>query len=1509
MFRHYFSRTGFRRQLTITVSAAILGLALFSSLMNSWEASRRMEGYLVEQGQRIAENLARQSILALLYSSPDNVRDGIAATLAFPDVLQVEITDAVGKPLLSQSKPGANVSSPAAPRSAEWSTGSPRAVLDNETGNHWYFTAPVYGGQTDTSPFEMHDNKAQLLGYVHVVIGKGTLNRLVTSLLIGNLAITLSFAAVLLGIMRLLARHMIKPLNALSRLMGRAEAGESGMRAVPAGPRDIVEMAHAFNKMMDVLEEREAELKQSRDEAVRTALSKTQFAATVSHEVRTPLNGVVGMLDMLKEMHLTKRQQECVDIAWNSSHTLIELINDILDFSKMEAGKLELEEIEFELRKLVEEVIELLARQAQQKGLEIGYLMAPEVPERIRGDSLRLRQVLLNLISNAVKFTEHGEVAIHISAAPDADDKLMLRFDVSDTGIGMSNDAVKHIFESFAQADRSTTRKYGGTGLGLAICKQLVVLMKGEIGVSSELGKGSTFWFKARCSAGTAQVAMVSAPALAPASVPAPIDDSYLRGIRVLVVDESRIVRSFLCQSLEQVGMRCHAVTNGPEALSELARAEQARAPYALVILDVATTDDRGTDLVRRLRVEIGTVVPRLLALDRYASPMSKSALGADLYLGKPLRRERLMEAVRRLLPGTPVPGTAFTASAPVTTATVAAKDYRVLVAEDNRTNQMVAGGMLAMNGCECQIAANGREAVEAARRGRFDLILMDCSMPEMDGYEATAHIRNFEETLGLRTPIIAMTANTQPGDSEKCLAAGMDDYLAKPITLVELRQKLERWLARLEPSGRAILPEVETHEADGSPLDHETFDKLREILGPALEQTVTPFLEDTPDYLDGLEQAVQELNADAARAMAHSIKGSSGNLGALNLAQIAKEAEELAIDHRVGEIRPLLGRLRQAFDEVSAVLGAEVMIEDRLSEREDDEAPQVLVVDDDRSTRSSLRHTLQRDGFRVEEAADGAQALQMLKRMQPDVILMDAVMPVMDGFTACARVQELPNGRSIPVLMITALEDNQSVERAFAAGASDYIPKPIHFAVLSQRVRRIIEANQAEKRIRHLAYNDILTGLPNRALFMDQLGRRIEQARVAGESVAVLFLDLDRFKNVNDSLGHDAGDRLLVAVAQRLRRSVRNADCVARLGGDEFTVVLAEIVGPNAAVTAAQNICRALSTPFEIDGNDIFVTTSVGISMYPNDATDVGTLLKHADTAMYRAKKTGSGFQFFEASMEHSISEHVRLENDLRRALERNELEVYYQPQARVDTGKIIGAEALVRWRHPTRGMVSPAEFIPLAEETGLISPLGEMVLRTACKQLQSWIAAGFSPIRIAVNLSVKQLLKKDFASSVEQALADTGLSPSLLELEITESTLMENAQDTLEALHRLRSLGVRLSIDDFGTGYSSLSYLKRFPVDIIKIDRSFVRDVPHDADDASIVTGIIALAHSLRLEVVAEGVETASQLGFLKDRDCDLMQGYFLSKPVPAEQFARELLSVAQPEWKGMTGSLPGV
>ena len=1469
MFRHFLRRTGFKRQLTIIVSAAILGLALFSSLINSWEASSRMRDYFVEQGQRIAENLARQSTLALLYHSSENATEAVATTLTFPDVTSVQITDTRHVVLLAKGQ-GKNLPGPAPRPTAALA----HAMLAMETGDAWHFAAPVFGGQGDASPFDLQEAKPQLLGYVHVVVGKDTLHRLTMSLLVGNLVITLSFAVILLVIVRLLTRNMINPLNALSHLMRRAEAGESGMRAAPAGPRDLIDMAGAFNKMMNVLEQREAELKDSRDAAVSMALMKAQFAATVSHEVRTPLNGVVGMLDMLKEMSLNKRQAECVDVAWNSSRTLIELINNILDFSKMEAGKLSLEEVDFDLRRLLEEVIELVAKQAQVRDVDLGYLFDGDVPSRVNGDSLRLRQVLINLLGNAVKFTEHGEVSVTIARA--SGPRFGLRIDVRDSGIGMTPEQQVHLFQSFAQADPSTTRKYGGTGLGLAICKQLVGLMGGDIGVVSALGEGTTFSFTVMCNPAEHVVLDAERPELA--------------GLRAIVVDESHVVRSFVCQVLKRRNLDCHATRWGGEALLQLKVGADEGSPYNVVIMDIGALDDDGNDLAQQVALRApGTHV---LILDRFGSPAGGTLVDGYASLGKPLREERLLQALADLIAGTSAPKQ----EAPVSPALPAPdrKGFRILVAEDNRTNQMVAAGMLAMNGCSCEFASNGREALDAARTREFDLILMDCSMPEMDGYEATAHIRVHEQETGRRTPLVAMTANTQRGDAEKCLAAGMDDYLAKPITLVELRQKLERWLPLGDElrSAAALAERAEDLNADAA-IDQTIFVKLREIMGPSLQQAVTPFLEDTPQYLSDLETAVLAGDSEATRAKAHAIKGSSGNLGATLLAQLAKEAEEHALAGQPQLAASLLPRLRIAYNAVAISLAHELGADSALAEAHSDDVPQVLIVDDDRSTRSTLRYTLQRDGFKVEEAADGAQALTMLKRFHPDVILMDAVMPVMDGFTACARMQEMPGCASIPVLMITALEDNSSVERAFAAGASDYIPKPIHYAVLSQRVRRIIEANRAEKRIRHLAYNDLLTGLPNRTLFFDLLGQSVEQAQVAGSLLAVLFMDLDRFKYVNDNLGHDVGDRLLVAVAQRVRRAVRSVDVVARLGGDEFTVVLTDIDGVAPAAAAAQTICRVLAAPFHIDGHDIFVTSSVGIAIYPNDGVDVASLVKHADSAMYRAKKTNTGFQFYEASMEQTISEHVRLESDLRRALERNELEVYYQPQARFDTQQIIGMEALVRWNHATRGMVSPVEFIPLAEETGLINPLGEFVLRTACAQLRVWLDEGMPQLRVAVNLSVRQLLQKNFADTVEAVLLDTRLPPGLLELEITESTLMEHAQDTLQALGRLRQLGVRLSIDDFGTGYSSLSYLKRFPVDIIKIDRSFVRDVPQDADDAAIIAGIIALAHSLRLEVVAEGVETEAQLNYLRAQNCDLLQGYYLSPAIPARQFGELVMA----------------
>jgi len=1494
-FQRLLRDTTFSRQFAVVVAVAVLSLAFASSLAISWQSSRQIRTNLLEQGRQITDNLARQSKLALLYEAPDNATEAVTVTLAFPDVTALEIWHADGRLLLSRNK---SADAPPPTRLTVTHSFEP-AHLVADTGDAWRFVAPVVAGGQENSPFEVTEQPQELLGFVTVTQSKATLSRMRNEVFLVNFAVSFFFAFLFLLIVRALTSRMTQPLDQLSSAMAQAEAGALGVRAQPGGPSDIAHMAQSFNKMMAVLEEREQELRAARDSALNFAKLKADFAATVSHEIRTPLNGVVGTLDILMATELPAKQRQFVEIAWESSQYLLDLINNILDFSKLEAGKVEIERTEFGIAHTVEDVIELLSTQSLQKGLDLGYLIAPDVPARVKGDPRRLRQVLINLIGNAVKFTESGGVDVKILVADHEPselwhdhDGLWLRFEVNDTGIGIPAEALATIFDSFTQADTSTTRRFGGSGLGLAICKQLVGLMGGQVGVTSTPGAGSRFWFEL-------PVSRIEDAKPAP-QLP------YWPGMRALVVDESDVACRFLQQALTDWGFECQTVADTESALSVIDQARNADRPYDLVILDMVFADSDGESLPMRLRTENPASL-HLILMNRYGVEHIDRAIPADAYLAKPLKLERLLEAIAGALGAGEEAGHPAAVGSQQRAAPAAPGNYRILVVEDNRTNQTIIRGMLSVLGCQTEIADDGAEGLAAFRRTSWNLVLMDCAMPGMDGYEATAAIRSLEDSRTGRTPIVAMTANVQPSDVEKCLASGMDDHLAKPLTLDHLADKLKRWIpeftAATPPAESARGVEETAQERSTSPLDPAFMAKLREALGSALGEAIQPFLEDMPVYLEDMEQAAATGSGDQLRRAAHAIKGAAGNLGAGPLANVAKEIEERAEDGRFDDAAELLSRARAEYALVHQALLEELDSEPTQPTPSAGRGTLVLVVDDDRSTRSALRYALQRNGFAVEEAANGAKALAMVDRVSPDVILMDAMMPELDGFAACAKLQEMPHGKEIPVLMITALDDNQSIQRAFAAGASDYIPKPINLAVVNQRVKRVVEANRAERYVRHLAFNDTLTGLPNRVLFADNLDRAIERAESHGQSLAVLFLDLDRFKFVNDTLGHEIGDRLLQAVAGRIKCCVRSTDCVARLGGDEFTVLLDDLAAPALAANAAQKICRSLAAPFEIDGQDIYVSTSIGISIYPADGGDVSTLLRRADTAMYRAKRGAGGFQFYEAGMEASISEHLRMDSSLRRALERHELTVYYQPKAETHSGRINGMEALVRWRHPVRGMISPLEFIPLAEETGLIKPIGEFVLRTACSQTKAWLAAGApEDLRIAVNISGVQLKEKAFCDTVATVLRDTGLDPKHLTLEITESVLMEHAREAVTTLQELKSIGLNLDIDDFGTGYSSLAYLKRFPVDALKVDRTFTREMTSNSDDASIVAGMIALAHSLRLKVVAEGVETPEQREFLIRLDCDSIQGYYLSEPLPADEFAERVL---KPQFPAMVSA----
>jgi diguanylate cyclase (GGDEF)-like protein/PAS domain S-box-containing protein len=697
------------------------------------------------------------------------------------------------------------------------------------------------------------------------------------------------------------------------------------------------------------------------------------------------------------------------------------------------------------------------------------------------------------------------------------------------------------------------------------------------------------------------------------------------------------------------------------------------------------------------------------------------------------------------------------------------------------------------------------------------------------------------------------------------------------------------------------------------------------------------------------------------------------------------------------------------------------------------DDTPRILIVDDDASTRFLARTTLARAGLEVLEAGDGEPALRMMTSQRPDLVLLDVSMPEMDGFQVCEAIRKLPDLGRVPVLMMTSLDDVESINRAFEVGATDFITKPVNWVILGHRVRymlrtsrgaealrtaerrlsnaqrlgrmgdwewdlkrdridlsdemyailgldreterldfeqfmqavhwedaqlvmhalhsaassgraaafdhRIVQKDgtiryvhqqveatrtgsngevqalagavqdvtqrrQDEERIRHLAYYDPLTGLPNRVLFSEHLRKEIARARRDGSMVAVMVLDLDQFKQVNDTLGHEIGDELLRQVGHRLQECVRGADVVmrdrlggspvefARLGGDEFTLLIGDLKHKEDAGMVAQRLMTAMADPFQVGSHETYSSTCIGIALFPDHGDDPTTLLMNADTATYRAKtRRRNSVEFYDRSMNASARQRLWIEAGLRVAIERDELVLQYQPKVEVVSGRTIGCEALVRWRHPERGLVPPNEFIPVAEESGLITEIARWALRTACRQIKELHDAGLPRISVSVNLSCNDLRNDELPRIVEEVLRDTALEPEYLDLEVTESRLMEDLETSLNVVQRLEAMGLSLSVDDFGTGYSSLSYLKRLPLTTLKIDRSFIREVAGDTDDAAIAGAIIAMAHSLKLNVVAEGLETIEQLEFLAQHGCDQYQGYLFSRPVYITDLSRLL------------------
>jgi diguanylate cyclase (GGDEF)-like protein len=682
---------------------------------------------------------------------------------------------------------------------------------------------------------------------------------------------------------------------------------------------------------------------------------------------------------------------------------------------------------------------------------------------------------------------------------------------------------------------------------------------------------------------------------------------------------------------------------------------------------------------------------------------------------------------------------------------------------------------------------------------------------------------------------------------------------------------------------------------------------------------------------------------------------------------------------------------------------------------------PLVLVAATDEAARKEIWSALEGQGFRIVTAEDGQAAFGLFTKTQPDAVLLDVELPVLDGLAVCKSIRGHDAGREVPILMMAERDDELPVQRAYGLGATDVIVKPLVYSMLPHRIRHslktarslsdltgliraipdlifivnedgevqhglsgpdathtlqikalatasqinfypcenddtaiarikkalatgktqlyehvlegldihletrfvprdkntvlaivrdITERKSAEAEIYNLAYYDELTELPNRELFSQSLERTISIAQRDDKKFAVLFVDLDRFKRINDTLGHSIGDELLKDVAGRLANCIRSTDSVAhldpvasgaiklaRLGGDEFVIKLYDVDAENGVAAVASRIIKELTPPFTCAGHQFVVTPSIGIALYPQDGKTGEELLMNADSAMYRAKNVGrNNFKFYSETMRTKSLHRLDLENLLRTAIDEDQFELYFQPKIDANSCRLVGAEALMRWNHPDRGAIGPSDFIPIAEETGLILPIGQWVLREACKQVKVWSKSAVGSVPVSVNISSHQFRDSGLIKDVFEAMTDAGIDASLLELEITESVLLQDVDKTLVELKALKDAGISLSIDDFGTGYSSLSYLKRFPIDTIKIDRSFVKDLHKDADDAAICAAILAMSTQLGLNVVAEGVETMEQLEFLRSHGCHHIQGYICSRPLSATQFFAMLQDIGQ-------------